>query len=171
MCYIQHIFLVFYLVFHNEPSVKSSSVSLSILMFVGCYLTIGYYVILVLHELCWLDFCMARIWLCGNGVSISLVLATLLVKMLRVYRIFTAFKILQRSVYTSDFALFIYPLLIISPNIVLLIIWTTVNLYSRTFNFIERHGFIEVVLGCYSDYRYIFHPLLLAYLFLLCLLL
>ena len=159
--------LVLYLVFRNEQSVKSTSVSLSMLIFVGCYLLIAYTVVLILHELHWLDLCMARIWLCGVGLSLPLILATILVKMLRVYRIFTVFKILKQSVHMSDFALFVYTLLIISPNIVLLILWTAVSRYHRISKFIEHAGLIRIEQGCYSDYSFIFFTLLFAYFFLL----
>ena len=161
------VLLVLYLVFRNEPSVKSTSVSLSMLIFMGCYLLIMYTIVLMLHELRWADFCMVRIWLCGVGVPLPLILTTILVKMLRVYHIFTVFKMLKGNVHTSDFALFVYTLLIISPNIVLLTLWTAVNRYHRILNFVPRRGLIRVELACYSDYTFVFFALLFGYFFLL----
>ena len=112
------ILLVLYLVFRNEPSVKSTSVSLSILIFAGCYLLIAYTIVLIVHELNWLDLCMARIWLCGVGLSLPLILATILVKMLRVYRIFTLLSRYLSKVCTYQICH--VTILIISSNVVLL---------------------------------------------------
>ena len=39
--------LILYIVFHNEPNIKSTSVSLSMLIFTGCYLLVGFNVSLV----------------------------------------------------------------------------------------------------------------------------
>ena len=42
------VLLVLYTAFHNEPSVKSTSVALSILIFTGCYLLVGFNVVVTL---------------------------------------------------------------------------------------------------------------------------
>lgn len=89
--------LVLYFCYRNRPSVKATSVSLSILIFVGCYMLIFY--------LCVINFallpsyhkrstkfrnviCVFRVWIHGLGFPIALIMSTLLVKLLRVYRIF-----------------------------------------------------------------------------------
>ena len=162
------ILLILYIIFHNEPSIKSTSVSISMLILLGCYIPIGYIFFLIVSELYKLDFCMVRIWLSGTGLSIPLILATILVKMLRVYRIFTAHKILRQSAHSSDVALLVYTILILSPNIILLMLWTAIDPRYRVENFIEHPGYIENVIICHhSDYELTWYVLAFVYLFLL----
>ena len=96
-----------------------------------------------------------------------LILATILVKMLRVYHIFTAFKALKHSVKCRDYTLVIYITLILSPIILLQTLWTLIDPDHLIFNFIEHPGFIETDIRCYSRYRHIRIALGLAYNFLL----
>ena len=111
---------------------------------------------------------MTLVWLSSIGLSTSLIFATILVKMLRVYCIFTAFKILKRNARLSDFALFIYTVLIMSPNIILLMLWTTVDPLCRVDNSIEHRGFIESHwMTCHSNYENIWYALGFVYVFLL----
>ena len=85
LCFLFNtILLVLYIYFHNEQSVKSTSVSLSMLKFVGCYLLVGFGIVLALNRQYRFDFCMVAVWLSGSGLSASIVLATILIKMLRV---------------------------------------------------------------------------------------
>ena len=161
------ILLVLFLYFRKEPSIKSTSVSLSMLIFTGCYLLVGYTFCLILYEVYRFDLCMVQIWLSGTGLSIPLILAAILIKMLRVYRIFKAIKILKRSPFTSDSTLLVYTTLILLPNIVLLILWTAVDPYHRIDNFIEHPNFIRIEINCYCDYKFIWFALQLFYLFLL----
>jgi hypothetical protein len=162
------ILLVFYIVFHNEPSIKSTSVSISMLILFGCYILIGYSTFLIVHVGDKLDVCMTLVWLSGIGLSIPLILATILVKMLRVYRIFTAFKLLKQSAHLSDFALLIYTILILSPNIILLTLWTAIDPAYKINNFIEHSGYIENEIICrLSNYELTWYALTFAYLFLL----
>ena len=162
------ILLVLYIIFRNEPSVKSTSVSFSMLILTGCYILAGYTVSLIVVELFPLDFCMLRIWFSGTGLSLPLIVATILVKMLRVYRIFTAYKILKQSTHLSDFALLVYTILILSPYIILLILWTAIDPRYRVDSFIEHPGYIENVVTCHpSDYELTWFVLGIVYLFLL----
>ena len=159
------ILLVLYVIFRNEPSIKSTSVSISMLLLTGCYILIGYSIFLPVYQL---DFCMTRVWLSGTGLSTPLILATILVKMLRVYRIFTAHKILKQSAHLSDVALLVYTILILSPHIILLILWTAIDPRYRVDNFIEHPGYIENVIICHpSNYEFTWYALAFIYLFLL----
>ena len=160
------ILLILFIVFRNEPSIKSTSVSLSMLIFIGCYILVGYSacLIIVIEP----DFCMTLIWLSGVGLSLPLILATILVKMLRVYHIFTAHKILKRSAHLSDCALFVYTILIISPNVILLLLWTAIGRPHRINSFIEHPGFIEIKITCQrSSYGDVWFAPAFVYLFLL----
>ena len=162
------ILLVLYIIFRNEPSIKSTSVSISMLILIGCYILIGYSTLLIVSDLYQLDFCMILIWLSGVGLSIPLILATILVKMLRVYRIFMSFKLLKKSAHLSDVALLVYTILILSPNIILLILWTAIDPRYRVDSFIEHPGYIENVVTCHpSDYELTWFVLGFVYIFLL----
>jgi hypothetical protein len=60
LCFIFNtILLVLYIVFRNEPSIKSTSVSFSMLILIGCYILIGYSSSLVVGDLYQFDFCMS----------------------------------------------------------------------------------------------------------------
>ena len=162
------ILLVLYIIFRNEPSIKSTSVSISMLILIGCYILIGYSILLIVSDAYQIDLCMTLAWLGGNGLSIPLILATILVKMLRVYRIFTAHKLLKQSTHLSDIALLVYTILILSPNIILLILWTAIDPVYRVENFIEHPGYVENVIICHpSDYDLAWFALTFAYIFLL----
>ena len=164
------ILLVLYVIFRNEPSIKSTSVSISMLIFIGCYILIGYSISLIAdkQDLFKLDYCMVQIWLGGIGLSMPLILATILVKMLRVYRIFISFKFLKKSVHLSDFALLGYIMLILSPHIILLILWTAIDPQYRDEIFIEHPGYMEKVVICRpSDYHLIWSAIAFVYLILL----
>ena len=171
LCFIFNtILLVLYIVFRNQPSIKSTSVSFSMLMFTGCYILIGYSICLLVVELYQIsiDLCMTLFWLSGIGLSLPLIFAAILVKMLRVYHIFTAHKILKRSAHLSDFALLVYVLLILSPNIVVLILWTAIDPVHRIETFIEHPRYIENRVQCHgSNYDLIWFALTLSYVFLL----
>ena len=161
------ILLILYIVFRNEPNIKSTSVSLSILIFIGCYILVAFLLVVMLSELYLFDQCMLQVWLGGFGLSVSLILATTLVKMLRVYRIFTALKIMKQSAHRSDFALFIYTMIIILPNVMILIMWTSINPLRRVFKFTEHPGFINIEMSCYSEYELMFYGIGFVYFFAL----
>ena len=162
LCFIFNTILLFlYVLFHNEPSIKSTSVSISMLILIGCYILIGYSILIPVYQF---DTCMTLGWLSGIGLSIPLILATILVKMLRVYRIFTAYKILKQSTSLSDVALLVYTILILSPNIILLILWTAINPAYIVEKFIEHPGYIENVITCHNgDYELTWFAPLFAY--------
>ena len=162
------ILLILFIVFRNEPSIKSTSVSLSMLIFIGCYILVGYTACLIIVMVIEPDFCIILIWLSGVGLSLPLILATILIKMLRVYHIFTAHKILKRSAHLSDCALFVYTALIVSPNVILLLLWTAIDRRQRINSFIEHPGFIEIKTTCqYSGYGNVWFAPAFAYIFLL----
>ena len=134
--------------------------------FIGCYILIGYSILLPVYQL---DFCMTLIWLSGVGLSIPLILATILLKMLRVYHIFTAHKILKQNTSLSDIALLGYAILILSPNIILLILWTAIDPEHGIVYSIEHPGYIENVVTCYrGNYELIWYALAFTYLLIFC---
>ena len=123
------VLLVLFFYFRNEPDVKSASVSLTLIMFIACYFFIAFVIVLVIGSYLSLDICMAGVW--GVSLGVPLILATLLVKMLRVYHIFNLHGYEKPSIFLYNSALFIYTLLIISPKICILILWSAVDVYQQ----------------------------------------
>ena len=142
LCIITNtVLLVLYIYFRNEPSVKSTSISLSLLIFLACYFLSVFTITLIIHSsqrLLSIDLCTVHIWLNGIGLSLPLLLATMLVRMLRVYRIFTQHKILKPKVYTSTYAHFVYSFLIISPAIITLLFWNFLDPYHNDIQYSEH---------------------------------
>ena len=171
LCIITNtVLLVLYIYFRNEPSVKSTSISLSLLIFLACYFLSVFIITHIIHRsqrLLSIDLCTVHIWLNGIGLSLPLLLATMLVRMLRVYRIFTQHKILKPKVYTSTFAHFVYAFLIISPAIITLLFWTFLDPYHNDIRYSEHPGIITVTVNCTSKNEYVWYALLLIYTLLL----
>ena len=168
LCFLfNSILLVLYIYFRNEPSIKSTSVSLSMLIFLGCNFHILFVVCLVLNReyIATVDLCMVGVWLSTNGLA--LIFATILVKMLRVYHIFTTFKILKCSVLLSDCALLLSTFLILSPIIMILLLWTAIDPYQKDIRFLELPGSIRTVANCHSSYVYMWTGLVTIYIILL----
>ena len=133
-CFILNtVLMVLYVYFRKEPDIKATSMSLSLLIFVGCYLLVGFAIVSVVwHKITlqpsplW-QLCVVNTWVCGLGVSIPLILATLLVKMLRTYYIFTRHSRIRSKFLTSDCALATYTLLMLSPNVLVLVCWVIID--------------------------------------------
>lgn len=123
---------VLYCCYRKERIIKSTSFSLSMLMFIGCYLFLVYLLFLdlnywpgyrgVIHSFIYQEIqCLTLIWISGLGVPSTLIFATLLVKISRVYHIFSSLKKMKLL---SNMALFFYVMLLMIPNVVILIGWS-----------------------------------------------
>jgi uncharacterized protein with PQ loop repeat len=173
------IMLVLFICFRKEPAVKATSVSLSILIFIGCY-------ILVLHTYLlnssllpslyrqsseWRNcMCTLRTFLNGVGFPIALILSTLLVKLLRVYRLFRLKRRVSRFT-TSNLALAMYVLLLTLPNIVISVLWSVIDPYTSTTTFSIRKGLLHISVQCVSTYPLLWSGLLLVYMIIISLVL
>ena len=89
------IMLMGYVYFCNEPEVKSTSFMFSLLIFLGCYLNLTFLLFLLcFHQPVMISedtlnaICGIFPWISGLGISIALIIATVLVKLARVYHIF-----------------------------------------------------------------------------------
>lgn len=161
--------LVLYFVFRNEPEVKATSVSVSIFMFLGCYLLVIFVPMLLLevqpikHTKASASFiCNILVWLSALGLPFSLIFATLFVKMLRVYVIFCKPHSYKKKLFSNPM-LFLYILAILSPNLLILFIWATVDEFSkiRVTNKMKNH---QVIFDqCFSKYTLVWVPLLMMY--------
>ena len=166
--------LIFYLHFRHEEAIKATSIVLSMMVFLSCYLVLLYLLLLNLtllpqYQHFPIEFktftCVIYIWLNGLGVPTNLILATLIVKMVRVYRIFSVANI--KNKYQSNSILFLEIFVIMIPNLVILILWSTIDTCS-----IERvNYFQDSVTGettaTDSDHLLIWLALLTLYLIIL----
>ena len=111
--------LILFLYYRNAPEIKATSPYLSFTMFLGCYFLFANGVIeatspYVIHDGAF--FCNAPAWCLSLGLH--LIFAPLIMKMLRVYRIFTYFGKLGKL--WSDGVLFAGVLAIVWANIIFL---------------------------------------------------
>ena len=150
------IILCLYLFYRKEKEVKATSVSLSLLMFLGCYLLIGFLATIAVeasltYEPEHFNLCTLIVWLSGIALPIPLILATLLVKMLRIYKIFHTSSKMNTS-FHKDYILAVYVLLLVSPSLVILTVFSTDAVeYKFRIQFIEFPSFIMVIRGCTGD--------------------
>lgn len=141
--------LVLYILFRKEPDIKASSFFISLFMYFGCYVLLVYLLVVTLDlRSDTTDFCQAVGWL--NGLGYVCVLAALFVKMLRVYRVFSHFG--KTGKVWSDKILVLLFFLMISPVVLVLVIWTAVDKYHLVFVYISFPGYTEIADPCESNY-------------------
>ena len=158
------IVLALFVYCRNEPEVKASSVTLSVFMFIGIYwlllslpVTLGEIYVQSLESISefsdyFLCFCFTMT--ASISLSIPVILATLLVKMLRVYIIFshpTSYK----KMLSSDKALVLYILLLLSPNIITLVVWIPLDPAVHVTFMIPFKDFILVNRFCFAEHEQI----------------
>ena len=166
--FITTLFLILYICFRNHPDVKSTNVCLSLQIFIGCYLLIGFTIASFVYVSFGAEVCMLAQWLSGQGLSASLILATILVKMLQIYHIFTLRRRIKPSFYTNHIAPVVYTLLIMSLFIVILTLWNIIDPLHIVHTYVEHPGFMSVSYHCTCTYLLVWHVLLLLYLLFLC---
>lgn len=123
---------VFLFWWRKEREVKATSFLLSMLLTIGCYLLcIGpvirtVYRVVVIHNATLLTImCNVNLW--STSFGLDLLLATLLVRIFRVVHVFRSFQ--KTSKYFSDEYLLLYSLLTCSVKVIILVIWSIVDLY------------------------------------------
>ncbi len=157
--------LILYMYYFKEPEIKSTSVSLSLLMFCGCYIILLYLLLALVYTQSLVpsdspfNICTALTWLSITGISLPLILATLLVKMLRVFHIFSLYGKISKM--CSNSALLVHVILLISPCVLLLIIWTVVDPYTARTISTEHSTFTDVEQRCTCNYLLIWIGLLI----------
>ena len=128
-CIFNTVLLALFFCFRNEPDVKSTSISLTLMMFISCYLFAAFVIVLVVGTYLNLDLCMVGISIVS--LCVPLILAILLVKMFRVYHIFTLHGYEKPSKFLYNSTLFVYTLLIIAPKVCVLILWSVIDMYKH----------------------------------------
>ena len=146
------VILILFLYYRNAPEIKATSRYLSLSMFIGCYsLFVGAMVTAlsksVIHD--GVFFCNAPEWCLNLGVH--LILAPLIMKMLRVYRIFNYFGKLGKR--WSDGVLFCGILVIVGANIIFLTVWMVFGGVTGINNMMlvtpeDSFPYYEVTQGC-----------------------
>lgn len=173
------VILVVYFYFRKEPAVRASSVTLSILIFAGCYFLMFY--LLVLNTTLIPGYhkksilyrnlvCVVRVWLHGLGYPTALILSTLLVKLIRIYRLFYNFSDVKKYE-CIDVSLALYVLLMTSPCFLICLIWCTSDPYISVVKTTTKDGFLHVLEQCESKHTKTWLIFLLVYMLLLCVLL
>lgn len=164
------IMLIGYIYFRKEAEVKSTSFVLSLLIFFGCYLNLIFMsFLLYFHQPILISenilnaICGILPWISGLGISITLIIATLFVKLARVYHIFNRASSNLKPIgkQCSDILLAGYVLLILLPMIVILITWMMVDRYKITYQPSSQYGFIQK--QCLSNHLSVWLPLLVLY--------
>ena len=168
-----------YCYYRKQPSIKATSTTLSSCLFVGCY-------ILVLSLL----FCSIKsslqlskeqvmqikasfayqVFLCTGDmflllIAIDIIFATIIAKTLRIYHIFNTFGKVNRM--CSDQYLFFFILIIVSVKVVLLALWTSLDVNHLAFNeqYISQSvpPYIIVTSKCQSNYLELWTGILFGY--------
>ena len=157
-------FLFLYIYFREEPEVKSTSLTLSLFMYLSCYLTLVYLVLLLLSDQpsdtgnysYYANLCPILQWTSGLGIPLPLITGTMLIKLVRIHYIFKKFSKTGPAPVgrqCSDAVLGLLVLLTITPNVLILIIWTGVDNYGLvTEERGYRDGTLVVDKQCTSDY-------------------
>ena len=170
-CTVLTLFNTFLFVYYrNEPEVKASSYYISLFIFIGCYCTIAGTISFVLFSSIYGDDFYARYVHCfvvasSAAISFTLIFSALLVRSLRIYRVFTYFGILQYS--CSNGTLSAVILLIVFGNALIFVIRAATDLNILTdievYHSDARPPYREVFQHCQSEHSAIF--LTLSYLY------
>ena len=123
-------FIFLYVVFRKRPEVKASSVSLSIVMFIGCYLSfVGMLMRNVSrsYDISNADtfevICNIEVWF--SGIGIDLVLSALLLRLARVRQIFNSFGKVNKL--WNDKCLILCVPAICLVDVIILVVWTVTD--------------------------------------------
>lgn len=165
--------LVLYIYYRKEPEVKATSFSVSIFMFLSSYALILYLVLLAAKEqlvqpsLLSDVVCVARSWLNLLSIPGSLILATILVKMLRVYQIFRPNNLRRTGKCFTDPVIFCYILLLQLPNVIIVTLWSAIDPYKNLSLKVQETNSVRLVDKCFSHNLSVWPTLSLAYNFTL----
>ncbi len=157
--------LILYVCFRKEPEVKATSITVSLCMFLGCYILISYLPLSVV-DLASSAYCSSLIWVSIAGIPLPLIAATLFVKMLRVYWIFSNPFSYKKKLLTDPFLL-LYILLLVSPSLFILVLWSSYDPYMINLLELPRDNYILLHTRCNSEHTTKWPSVLLIYYFIL----
>lgn len=153
------IMLVLFVLHRKSAEIKASSLKLGLFTFVGCYLLFFASLLSTVADLTnyVVPFLCTTINWC-TFLGINFVYGTVLVRMLRVYRIFGYNGRMGKKRW-SDWFLCIVVLIIVGNVAILLLVWSLVDVLTireveiDTDQAAASQPYIEVMLYCYSDYH------------------
>ena len=161
--------LVLYIVFRKEPEVKATSVSVSMCMFLSCYLLVLFLPLQLVegepisHTNASATFlCTALVWFSIVGLPFCLIFATLIVKMLRVYLIFSNPLTYKKKLFSNS-ALFVYILIIVSPTVCILIFLAALDEYTKVPVVNQMKSYTFVFDRCLNEHTVLWALLLFLY--------
>ena len=167
------VMLVLYLYFRNEPAIKATGVSLNILMFLGCYLLLAFLTVNVLPKyymksMVFRNFmCKLSLWFHGFSIPTILISSILLVKLVRVYRLFYYFRAVKKWE-CHDATLALYVLLLTFPVILSNTIQSAIHNYESSITTRTYKGYFIAVYDCKNDREYFWIFGQQTYLYLIC---
>lgn len=159
--------MILYLYYRNEPEMKASSVGLSMIIYLSSYLMYIGSGVNITSSSMYNDSdmgCLAPIWTIFPGGDI--ILSTLIVKLCRIYHIFSYFGKVGKV--CSDKSLLIMILLILLGKVAILSIWTALDQFRIkdivTYHTVQgKPPFYEVIQHCHSHSFAIWITITLAY--------
>lgn len=159
--------LILYICFRKEPEVKSTSFSVSLFMFFGCYLCNIYVPVTIYSQQPLIgppeiedSICQMRLWLSNFGIFC--IEATLLVKILRVYHIFFRYKATPIGKKCSDIFLACYIVIILSPIMILYALQSSLENYGSILVQNSKQSHIEIERNCGPN-KPVWYILLIVY--------
>lgn len=165
--------IVLFIYLRKEPEIKATSFSITIFMFLSCYMFILYLSLLTLEEHLTVPskyhnvICFARSWLNVLSIPGSLLIVTILIKMLRIYRIFLTTNFNRAGRFFSNIAVVCYILLLQIPNIIIMLLWSVVDPYHNIIKRARHTNFDLIQNECSSEHLKVWPFLLLGYNFVL----
>ena len=154
------------IVFYNTPEVRAASPLLTLMLFVGCYMVIfGILVAVIRHvhffsKTSFTALCLLERLLIGNAYVI--ISSTILLRIVRVYKIFTHFGKLSGR--WKDKFLLIYIILFCIPYNLIQFVWITIEHLSYTEQVVDVNPpFVIVFPYCSSENEDLFRFLISVY--------
>ena len=127
--------LLLIIIFHKRPEIKASSPVLNITIFIGCYIIIvvGYIqTVLRGYEIdnhtVYTLLCNLQVWL--ENIGLNLIFSTLLIRLLRINRIFKAYN--KTSKYWKNQYLILWVLVICFGGVIIDLLWTVFHAPKKT---------------------------------------
>lgn len=148
--------LILYICFRKEPEVKATSYMITMIIFLSCYILMLYLVLLASEHFYVRNtfknaICLTRSWINFIGVPGPLILATVLVKMLRIYKIFHRNTFSRIGKCLSDPAILCYVLVLQVPNVLVLTLWSLLDPYRNMVKKALMTNSIHIRDECLSD--------------------
>ena len=167
----------FYLYFRNEQVIKATSIELNLVIFLSCYLNLFNLFIANVHFIPQFQHlnsvfkqfvCIVHTWLNGLAVPNNLIISVVILKMIRVHRIFSTFNMKNKKC-QSNSILYLKLLFIMLPNLIILILWSIIDTYSikMRYKILPGQNLIITAQICDCNYLITWLMSLLLYLVLL----